>query len=41
MKEKQKFAVPDIEIIVFPKEDIITASGDGGNEGIELPDHEW
>lgn len=36
MEEKLKFVSPSLEIIAFPKEDIITTSG-----GVDLPDHEW
>lgn len=35
---KQKYIPPEICIVLFSQEDIITASG---NPGIELPDDVW
>ena len=45
MKEREVFAEPEVEIIRFPEQDIITTSGgettSGGGSGIVLPDDEW
>ena len=35
---KQEYIPPEISIVLFAQEDIITASGD---PGIELPDDVW
>lgn len=35
MKEKETFIEPELEVIIFPEQDIVTTSG------IELPDDEW
>ena len=44
MKQKRQYETPDIEILTFEAEDILTTSGTGDdikNTGIELPDHNW
>ena len=40
MEEKKIFLEPKLDILQFPKQDIVTTS-DGGGGGIVLPDDEW
>ena len=40
--EKINYIEPEMEVILFETEDVITTSGVGSMDGgIELPDHEW
>ncbi len=48
MQEKKLFIEPELEIVRFSKQDIITTSGEeedkpitGGGGGIVLPDDNW
>lgn len=45
MKQKKEFVSPEMEVIEFASEDIMTAVSGGGsnntNSEIELPDHDW
>lgn len=36
MEEKKEFVAPSLEIVMLPKEDVITTSN-----SVDLPDHEW
>jgi hypothetical protein len=38
---KKEFQIPQLEVLTFNVEDIITTSTVTTEPGIELPDHEW
>lgn len=40
MKSEIMFVEPEVEVIRFPRQDVITTSGVGG-PGVVLPDDEW
>ncbi len=42
MQTEEKFVVPTAEFVIFPKQDIVTTSGEGDmGGGIILPDVDW
>lgn len=47
MEDKKIFVEPEAKVICFPRQDVITTSGQtngnpvGGGGGIVLPDDEW